>query len=143
MPLGGLPCFINGLAESTGKNTKRSKAGIYWFEHLMRGVAYHRYHLMPNGCAVCAVIHVLCDYNLTDGASGGQKVTRKEGVTVAGILVRGFTQQDLEKKMKAPAENADGALNLVELWDPTMEANPWEPVALDPGSVGIAGAFWV
>ena len=111
---------IHGLKE--GRNTKRGKPVVYHCASLDAGTSYHRYHFMPNGCACCAVAHILVDADCTDGAGKGQRVTEQAGVTLDGIFVRGYTQQELEE-MK---NTSPGSLCLLELWDPSMEVNPWD-----------------
>ena len=74
---------------------------------------------MPNGCAFCVVAHIACKTDMTENAGDGQKATRKNGISLLGFLVRGFSQHELQK-MKGAHQ-----LTLVELWDPCMEQNPW------------------
>ena len=110
--------LVNGFHETT-EGGKSDKKGVYWYEQLYQGWFYHRYHLMPNGCAFCVVAHIACKKKTTESAGKGQKATPKDDVHLLGFLVRGYTMHELK------ALSGRESLTLVEMWDPRMEQNPW------------------
>ena len=120
------PCIhntlCNGLKNAVTMKTKKGKyvPGVYHFQHLPRGLYYHRYQLFADGTAWCIVWHILADPSKTQSALDEQWATLQEGVEIIGAYTRGYTYEAWKAFMeKPPHERPD--MTLVSQWQPELE----------------------